>query len=781
MSNLRATILHISDLHFGRRFFFKQINEDIVRTLESLATTKKITPDFLIVSGDVAEHPSPFAMRKAYDFICKLAKAANIAPENAMVIPGNHDYKRFGNVGLRRLTRIPFEIYFRKHWGEQDDWDKRLAAVRGERGKRWWRYIKYCGNALWPTGKGMRDKILKISDKERRLAIFGMNSTPLFEWFGMATGKVSNAHIQELRESVQASEKEPGEADVFKIVVVHHHPLPIRHDRESGLVDSLMVFHNAGIFLEAMIEEKFDLVLHGHKHRSGFSRITYDYLDETRYTLCVLAAGSTTCKKPSDPQGNGFNVIKIYDDDTVKVDQLFCTEDGSLQEGTPHYFLCDLNDVRERRKNREWQKFGLAVGHVTKTVTLTREGYSEVEIQLHNCKVLSPDGKDLYEIVLKADRPVYVRGLELSNTAIADAEIDYNRDSSPWSLKGQITFQKRLRGDPLFSLAYRYRLMNGHALSLKEFRRKFSRPYLGEKLNWEIATIECEKPADYLKLEVRFPEGFDMETIQDVQAAVFYRPGTDTCLPHDRETSRIRNQVRRLKNGFLLDLPSPISGFLYRIQWKYKDATDTTPRETKIKLHDIRKRLIETGRRAKANASDSVYKNLVNKLEAFLCEVEKIYPEKNFDDQLNISLAVFDDTDAENPVLRFVATNFGLMDKLFDEEMWLGEGCQGFAFETGKAVFTFSDDPRGLYLSPAEIKKLPNKQDTALLDCNNLLSIPWIDETGIPMGIVNISSTEVYSRLTHLTDLDEVKKSREEKNLKALTQILGSSIIKGLF
>jgi hypothetical protein len=30
------------------------------------------------------------------------------------VIPGNHDFKFWGNVGLRRLTRIPFEIYFRR-------------------------------------------------------------------------------------------------------------------------------------------------------------------------------------------------------------------------------------------------------------------------------------------------------------------------------------------------------------------------------------------------------------------------------------------------------------------------------------------------------------------------------------------------------------------------------------------------------------------------------------------------------------------------------------------
>jgi 3',5'-cyclic AMP phosphodiesterase CpdA len=79
------TLLHLSDLHFGR------VDPATLEPL--LAAAKEIRPDVVIVSGDLTQRARGWQFRQARDFLAAL-------PLPQIVVPGNHDVPLY-NVALR--------------------------------------------------------------------------------------------------------------------------------------------------------------------------------------------------------------------------------------------------------------------------------------------------------------------------------------------------------------------------------------------------------------------------------------------------------------------------------------------------------------------------------------------------------------------------------------------------------------------------------------------------------------------------------------------------------
>lgn len=90
------TIVHISDLHFGR------INPHSLRPL--LERIWSLNPSLVVVSGDLTQHAFAKEFREAKQFLMKL-------PEPQIIVPGNHDIPMF-NLPVRLL--MPMRRY-RRH------------------------------------------------------------------------------------------------------------------------------------------------------------------------------------------------------------------------------------------------------------------------------------------------------------------------------------------------------------------------------------------------------------------------------------------------------------------------------------------------------------------------------------------------------------------------------------------------------------------------------------------------------------------------------------------
>ena len=70
------TLLHLSDLHFGR------VNESLVEPF--LAAAGAVAPDLVVISGDLTQRARTVQFRAARAFLARL-------PQPQLVVPGNHD------------------------------------------------------------------------------------------------------------------------------------------------------------------------------------------------------------------------------------------------------------------------------------------------------------------------------------------------------------------------------------------------------------------------------------------------------------------------------------------------------------------------------------------------------------------------------------------------------------------------------------------------------------------------------------------------------------------
>ena len=186
MPNVRARILQISDLHFGAG-----VGKGLKERVRQIVS--EVCPDLLVVSGDLVNQPAPWLMKRAAAFVDSL-RAACDKPVRVMVVPGNHDYKFYGNVGLRRLTRVPYHVYFRN--GSLGSWRSRFVS-----------YLGLAANALWPLGKQLRDAVQVEDLPELGITVFGFDSTSLGEM--MAAGKIEASSFLELHQQWEEMRKDP--------------------------------------------------------------------------------------------------------------------------------------------------------------------------------------------------------------------------------------------------------------------------------------------------------------------------------------------------------------------------------------------------------------------------------------------------------------------------------------------------------------------------------------------------------------------------------------------
>ncbi|MDO9218352.1 MAG: metallophosphoesterase, partial [Lacisediminimonas sp.] len=187
-------IIHLSDPHFGTE------RPQVVDALQRLV--RELSPDCLVLSGDITQRARPVQFRAARAFLDRLAVP------HLLTIPGNHDISLFN----------PF---------------KRLFAPYRD-------YRRWIGAELEP--------VIDLPD----VLIIGVNTTRRYRHI---QGEVSDRQVQSVARRLRAA----GPAQT-RIVVTHQPAWVIRpqdqHDRLRGHEDALKEWAKSGA----------DLVLGGHIH-----------------------------------------------------------------------------------------------------------------------------------------------------------------------------------------------------------------------------------------------------------------------------------------------------------------------------------------------------------------------------------------------------------------------------------------------------------------------------------------------------------------------------------
>ena len=254
-----ATLVHISDLHFGR----PAVAERLDALKDFIAQTG---PDAVAVSGDLTQRCSnrEFSNARAY-----LDTIGEIAPY--VVIPGNHDIRWLGavarNLGLAGLFREQAHKF------------------------KYSRYVRYFSNDLSPS---LEVPGVVIAGVNTAHGITRGSITRRFRDLGVI-GQVKHADIVRVREIF-----EHAAPDAARIVMMHHNPIRGELSGRHGLANTEQALH-------AFADLGTELILCGHDHQDAVHTI-----DRGARGLIISTAG-TISNRIRPGRASSFNVVEIND------------------------------------------------------------------------------------------------------------------------------------------------------------------------------------------------------------------------------------------------------------------------------------------------------------------------------------------------------------------------------------------------------------------------------------------------------------------------------------
>jgi 3',5'-cyclic AMP phosphodiesterase CpdA len=270
------TIAHISDLHLGPPEGFAPRYWNLKRLLgylnwlknrrhvhvpavaaRLLADIRAQAPDHLAVTGDLVNIGLPREHENALSWLGGVGP-----PDRVTVVPGNHD------------------IY---------------SDIGSDPGVARWR--AYMASDTWGAAQHSAPEPFPFLRRIGEVAIVGVNSsvpTPPV----IATGRVGAGQIERLG----ALLRRLGQERLFRLVLIHHPPLPNLARPSRALNDA------AGV--EAVLREAgAELVVHGHNHTNTLHWV--EPLAGTGATPVVgIASGSAACAYKHEPLAR-YNLYRI--------------------------------------------------------------------------------------------------------------------------------------------------------------------------------------------------------------------------------------------------------------------------------------------------------------------------------------------------------------------------------------------------------------------------------------------------------------------------------------
>ncbi|HEX4593630.1 MAG TPA: hypothetical protein VH157_05125 [Bryobacteraceae bacterium] len=381
---------------------------------------------------------------------------------------------------------------------------------------------------------------------------------------------------------------------------------------------------------------------------------------------------------------------------------------------------------------------------------------------------------------LTTERPCYLRGVETAGGSSAFVNIRPVQKTL-YAFKGTIDLGHRRTPDlGPFDYGYRFRVMNGHALSAEEFPRH----YWGTRLDSEYASITCDGAFDHLVLNVKFPPKYDLSLLEFDAIAEFVpaplsgiedpRLDLGQTHRHDVETDRIRGYLKCDSTEVILTCPQPTPGLIYKVRWKFKCLASPPAGDLSVMagLEAATSRLIRIAQAAPTDSTAHAdWERIRSKLEALTAGINSVLPPAN-SEPLHVSVMVFDKTSQR---LRFVCSNTD-PEKLPLGDFISGEGCAGFAFEKLRCVLYHPEkDSDGYFIRNEERTISGLGQDPVVM-----ASFPWIYSHGhgqLVVGVVNVSSFVPTSKFLPLFDTQDPGKVALMRQLQELVAQTASQLL----
>ena len=250
-----TTVLHVSDLHFGRPASSERL--DALRAL-----IQELEPDAVAISGDLTQRCSKSEFAQACRYLDNIGE---VAPY--VVIPGNHDIRWLGAVarnmgGLFRQQAHNFKYS---------------------------RYTRYISEDLSPSLEVPGAVIAGVNTAH---GIVRGSLTKRFRDLGVI-GHVKRADIERVREIFTNASP-----DAARIVMLHHNPIRGELSGRHGLANTEQALH-------AFADLGTELILCGHDHLQAIHNV------ERGIHGLVISTAGTISNRLRPGRASSFNLVTI--------------------------------------------------------------------------------------------------------------------------------------------------------------------------------------------------------------------------------------------------------------------------------------------------------------------------------------------------------------------------------------------------------------------------------------------------------------------------------------
>lgn len=283
-TNATITLLHLSDLHFGRHHRFASGNGpetllDRLRIdLDELRDQKGLRPDLVVVSGDLAEFGDSDEFQQAMTFLWQVAQTIELPPQNFVIVPGNHDINwdlsRSYFAECKAYKKPAQRPYYKKFAFFEDAFTRFYDKCNG---------ISFSAEEPWSF----------FEYPELNMVVAGMNSV-------IAESHKDEDHFGFLGETQLRSFAEKlrlyKERGFFRLGVMHHPPRDRRGGEETR--------KDQALFMQ-LLAPSLNLLLHGDAHE--------DTGEALHVNVPVLGLGSSGVAVGQRPEEvpNQYQMLRI--------------------------------------------------------------------------------------------------------------------------------------------------------------------------------------------------------------------------------------------------------------------------------------------------------------------------------------------------------------------------------------------------------------------------------------------------------------------------------------
>ena len=313
------TLLWVSDLHFSENVFTdvsglnKQTLTNHIKACKDLMEFEDISG--LIMTGDITSFGDGSGFNQAKSFIQDLNRELTdkLDSENIIFCPGNHDFARLDK-DLDK-DKLPEWIY------ENKESTKAYSDFYKDIYKRH-------PNMYFSSGRKL------LLQNGLTIEVVALNSLLLQQYKNFeGHGYISEEQLDYVAENMGWN-KNCVSASI-RIAIMHHHYLPTCFKEIVDISKPSSVVYDADCLIQWLVKYNVRILLHGHKHKSFFSKISYpqntkeniEYSDLT--SLAVIGMGGTGAKGVENKFGTitfkaGEIKVKFYkiNSDNIAADSL---------------------------------------------------------------------------------------------------------------------------------------------------------------------------------------------------------------------------------------------------------------------------------------------------------------------------------------------------------------------------------------------------------------------------------------------------------------------------